>query len=114
MDDIRMILLAGFGTVGIVEWVKGLLPKVPGFVWRIVMPLVCIGVWAASMWVPVVFWGLVVLATTQLGYQGFIQFGSEITAIIKNKFGGTESDKIEASGGKAESAGAKSKSAGGK
>jgi len=90
MNDIKLILLAGFGTVGLIEWLKGLLPKVPGIVWRIVMPVACIGLWAASMWVPVVFWGLVVLASTQLGYQGFVQFGAEITELLKKRFGGDE------------------------
>jgi hypothetical protein len=86
MDDFKMILLAGFGTVGFMEWIKRLLPKAPGWVWRLSMPVLCIGLWAASMWVPVVFWGLVVLATTQLGYQGFVQFGNEIVSILKTKF----------------------------
>lgn len=87
MDDVKMILLAGFGTVGFIEWIKKLVPKAPGWVWKLIMPFLSIGVWAASMYIPVVFWGLVVMATTQLGYQGFVQFGNEIVSILKDKFG---------------------------
>ena len=62
-------------VVGLLEWVKGLLPKAPTWVWALVSAAGCLGIAAASFYLPAwVLIGLVALAVAQLGYQSIVQF----------------------------------------
>lgn len=62
-------------VVGLIEWVKGLIPKAPTWVWAVASGFGCLGIAAAAIYLPAwVLLGLVALAVSQLGYEAIVQF----------------------------------------
>lgn len=73
--DWTKILEIAVAVVGILEWVKGLLPKAPTWIWAAASAVGCVGVAAASFYLPPWFMlGLMALAVAQLSYQSIVQF----------------------------------------
>ena len=68
------IWLAGAAVVvGLMQWVKGLVPKAPTWVWALCMPLISIGVGFSMKGATPVFDGLGVWAISQLGYDAILK-----------------------------------------
>ena len=73
----ELLVLSAFAVLGTIEWIKGFFKQAPAFVWRILLPVACIGM----LFVPnQVRLGLCVLSLTQIGYDTFV-------AIVKQKIG---------------------------
>jgi type IV secretory pathway TrbL component len=72
---IVMALCVALGTVGFVQYVKGLLKSAPSWVWRVAMPCVALGLAAAFWYFPpfVVVWVLGV-CLTELGWDALFQW----------------------------------------
>jgi hypothetical protein len=61
-------------VVGLIQWVKGLLPKAPTWVWAVASAVGCLGIAAAVIYLPPwVLLGLVALAVSQLGYETIVK-----------------------------------------
>ncbi len=83
MDWAKIIPIA-VAVVGLLQWLKGLLPKAPTWVWAAASAVGCLGIAAAVVYLPSwVLLGLVALAVSQLGYEIIVQFiQKKIDAIV--------------------------------
>lgn len=73
--DWGKILEISVAIVGILQWLKGLLPKAPTWVWALASAVGCLGLAAAVIYLPPwVLLGVVALAVSQLGYEAILQF----------------------------------------
>lgn len=75
MDPWTFIFMGVLGAVGLIQYLKGWLPKAPSWVWRIVLPIVCTGI-ARLKGGPLgemVIYGLLILTFAELGYETLVQ-----------------------------------------
>jgi len=73
MDWKEMVCVA-VAVVGILQWLKGLLPAVKPWVWAAASVVGCLGLAAAFAYLPAfVRVGVVALALAQLGYETIVQ-----------------------------------------
>lgn len=69
------IIAIAVAVVGLIQWLKGLFAKLPGWVWAVASAFGCLGVAAVVFYLPPwVLMGLVALAVAQLGYETIVQF----------------------------------------
>lgn len=69
------VLAIAVAVVGLIQWFKGLLKKVPSWVWAIMSVVGCFAVAAVVFYLPPwVLLGLVALAVSQLGYEVIVKF----------------------------------------
>jgi hypothetical protein len=72
--DWKIIVSVAVAVVGLLQWIKGLLPKAPTWVWAVASAIGCIGAAAATFYLPGwVLLGMVALAVTQLGYETIVK-----------------------------------------
>ena len=72
--DWQQIALVAFGVIGVIQYLKGYLPKASGLVWAILQPVLCIGFGAAYSLLPTwVTYGITALSLSQIGYETIIQ-----------------------------------------
>lgn len=89
--DINFIVLASVSVVGVIEWLKGLVPeKTPTWVWRVaLLPVSALVSFAADGGMfQVVTNGLALLAVTQIAHPVLVQLPSAIVTAFKNRIGG--------------------------
>lgn len=72
---VMLVLLAAGAVVGVIEWVKKLIPKAPSLVWHAALLPLCLGI---GMLLPTdlgmrLLLAGVLLLLTQVGYQLIIQ-----------------------------------------
>lgn len=69
------LLAAAFGTVGVIEYAKGFVKTVPSWIWRAILPVVCIGVAAAAGGglYQIATNAVLILALSQLCYEAIIK-----------------------------------------
>lgn len=82
-----IIALSAFGTVGLLEWVKGFFKDADKKIWRFVMPVIAIGIGLLYLYVKPVFFGVTIVAFCQLCYSGLKESGSVILETILRKLG---------------------------
>jgi hypothetical protein len=72
--DWQQIALVAFGVIGIIQYLKGYLPKAPGILWALLQPALCIGLGATYSLLPSwVSYGVTALALSQIGYETIIK-----------------------------------------
>lgn len=71
-------LAGGVALVGLLQWLKGLVPGAPSWVWGIAAPILAAGWAVAPDWARQ---AVGVLAVSQIGYETIIQ-------AVKKKLGG--------------------------
>jgi len=68
------IAFVAFSAIGVIQYVKGLVKEVPGWVWALVQPALCLILAAAWTYMPAwVAQGILALAISQIGYETIIQ-----------------------------------------
>jgi hypothetical protein len=73
IDWIQVIVVA-IGSIGIIQWAKGVFPSAPTWVWISALPVSCLGVTAITAYLPSWVSGAIVgLAVAQLGYENIVQ-----------------------------------------
>lgn len=80
--DWTVIVLSVIGVVGILQYLKGWLPKAPTWVWRALLPAVCAAIAVAGgggLW-QIVLRGVVVLTFAEIGYETIVQ---GLTGLLK-------------------------------
>jgi len=72
--DWQQIALVAFGVIGVIQYLKGYLPKAPSIVWALIQPVLCLGFGAAYSLLPSwVTYGVTALALSQIGYETIVQ-----------------------------------------
>ena len=72
--DFMFIIALAFGVAGVTQWVKGFFPTWPTLVWRLILPVVCVGVaFAAGGGLRVIALNAILaLAVSQICYEALI------------------------------------------
>mgnify|MGYP001174068567 CR=1 FL=1 len=83
--DWGFIVLVAIATVGLVQWLKGILPKAPTWIWAIAAVVLCFGLAAlgtlVSRWILL---AAVALAAAQLCYELILQGIPKIVGGVLN------------------------------
>lgn len=73
--DFVYVLTASFGAIGVIEYLKGFFEKAPSLVWRLLLPLACLGVayFGPGDLSQRILHGILMLAASQIGYSQIIK-----------------------------------------
>lgn len=88
--DFTFLIAASISVVGVVEWVKGLLPQtVPSWVYRVaLLPVsIIVAVAADGGLFQVATNAIALLAVTQIGYPVLVQLPTALINAFRNKLG---------------------------
>lgn len=89
------IALAGFGAVGVMEWLKNFFKFKKTWIYALVMPLFAVGCYAAVYFLPkYVIGAILTVGVVQLNYQVIIQGFKAVIKALLNK-AGAKTDDIE-------------------
>ncbi len=88
--DWLLLVGASISVVGVIEWLKGFVPKAPSWLWRAVLAPVALGVAMALDSGPfqIATNSLALLAMAQIGYPVLIQLPVVIIEFFKRTLGG--------------------------
>lgn len=82
------IVIAAFGSVGLIEYLKNFIKTEKTWIYSLIMPLIAIGCYCACQYLPIgITGGILTIGCVQLGYQVIIQGFKKIIEGIANKFG---------------------------
>lgn len=85
---ITKVALAGFGAVGLLEWIKNFFKFKKTWIWALIMPFVGVGCFAAVNYLPVaVIGGILTVGVVQLNYQVIVQGFKAIIKALLSKTG---------------------------
>lgn len=87
------IVIAAFGSVGLIEYLKNFIKTEKTWIYSLIMPLIAIGCYCACQYLPIgITGGILTIGCVQLGYQVIIQGFKKIIEGIANKFGRNENE----------------------
>ena len=73
--DWGKVLIVAVAVVGLLQWLKGLLPGAPAWAWAAASAARCVAIAAATAYLPDwMLLGLVALAASQIGYEVIVQY----------------------------------------
>lgn len=83
------IMIASFGSVGIMEYIKNFLKTEKKWIYSLIMPVIAIGCYLATEYLPVgIIGGILTIGCVQLDYQVIIQGFKKIINKSLNKIDG--------------------------
>ena len=87
--DWLLLVGASISVVGVIEYLKGFVPKAPSWLWRVTLPPVALGVAFAADGGPfqIATNSLALLAMAQIGYAVLIQLPGVIIEFFKRTLG---------------------------
>lgn len=92
---IMKILIASFGAAGIIEYLKNFIKTNKSWVYSLIMPVVAVGCYCASEYLPVsVIGSIMTIGCVQLNYQVIVQGFQKITKAMISKID-TNTNKSE-------------------
>ena len=87
------IVIAAFGSVGLIEYLKNFIKTEKTWIYSLIMPLIAISCYCACQYLPIgITGGILTIGCVQLGYQVIIQGFKKIIEGIANKFGRNENE----------------------
>lgn len=87
------IVIAAFGSVGLIEYLKNFIKTEKTWIYSLIMPLIAIGCYCACQYLPIgITGGILTIGCVQLGYQVIVQGFKKIIEGIANKFGRNENE----------------------
>lgn len=93
--------LAGFGAVGVMEWLKNFFKFKKTWVYALVMPVFAVGCYAAVHFLPpYVIGAILTVGVVQLNYQVIIQGFKAVIKALLSKAGANINDNEDNSGDK--------------
>lgn len=88
---ILKILLASFGSVGIIEYLKNFIKTEKKWIYSLIMPVISIGCYCATEYLPVgIIGGILTVGCVQLDYQVIVQGFKKIINKSINKIDNQE------------------------
>ena len=85
--------LAGFGAVGILEWVKNFFKFSKTWIYALIMPVFAVGCFAAVWFLPsYVIGGILTVGVVQLNYQVIVQGFKAVIKALLSKAGVDKND----------------------
>lgn len=71
---ILKVIIASFGSVGIMEYIKNFLKTKKTYIYSIIMPFIAVGCFLATEYLPIgIIGGIVTVGCVQLDYQVIVQ-----------------------------------------
>jgi len=97
IEEIKIIILkvivASFGTVGIVEYLKNFIKTEKKWIYSIIMPFVAVGSFYACEILPIpVIGSILTIGSVQLDYQIIVQGFKKTIEKYTNKIGGNDNE----------------------
>lgn len=91
---ILKIVLASFGSVGIIEYLKNFIKTEKKWIYSIIMPLISVGCYCACEYLPIgIIGGILTVGCVQLDYQVIVQGFKKVINRTVDKIDNTENQE---------------------